>query len=139
MNARQPPGEHHHDRNKGELPRLDAEIEEQKRERNRMLRQADSLSAPAKPRPCNSPKVKATSHGHRTVRLDRPRREFTISAATKTMESAIAASTGRAGTCTKPSVAAASVMLCATVKAVTVRATRRHPRTRIISASTNSR
>ena len=36
------------------------------------------------------------------------------------MLSAIVASTGLLGTCTNPSVAAASVMLCATVKAVMV-------------------
>ena len=40
------------------------------------------------------------------------------------MLSAIAASTGGPGTLRKPSVAAPSVMLCATVKAVTVRAMR---------------
>ena len=52
---------------------------------------------------------------------------------------AMAASTGGPGTSTKPSVAAASVMLCATVNAVTVSATRRQSRTRITNASTNSR
>ena len=45
---------------------------------------------------------------------------MTISTATNTMLSAITASTGGRGTCTNPSVAAASVMLCATVNAVTV-------------------
>ena len=41
---------------------------------------------------------------------------------------------GRGGTCTNPSVAAASVTLCATVKAVTVFTSRRQPRTSRSSA-----
>jgi len=45
--------------------------------------------------------------------------------------SAMAASTGGPGTLTRSSVAAASVMLCAMVNAVTVSATRRQSRTRI--------
>ncbi len=77
-------------------------------------------SAPAKPKPCSSPNVNATSHGARSVRPRSPRRERTISAATKTMLSAMIASTGAEGTCTKPSVASASVMLCAMVNAVIV-------------------
>ena len=47
-----------------------------------------------------------------------PSRARMISSATKAIESAIAASTGFGGTWTKPRVAAAKVMLCATVKAV---------------------
>ena len=104
-----------------------------------MLRQSDLASAPAKPKPCSRPKQNATSHGQRAVSDGIPRRAFTISTATSTMLSAMAASTGGPGTWTKPSVAAASVMLCATVNAVTVSATRRQSRTRITSASTNSR
>ena len=46
---------------------------------------------------------------------------------------------GRCGTCTKPSVAAASVRLCATVNAVTVATRRRVPFTRISNARMNSR
>ena len=63
----------------------------------------------------------------------------TISAATKTMLSAMTASTGRCGTCTKPSVAAESVMLCEIVKAVTVFTSLQPPRVMMSSASTNSR
>ncbi len=55
------------------------------------------------------------------------------------MLSAITASTGAGGTCTKPSVAAPSVMLCATVNAVTVATSRRTPRTSNSNASTNSK
>ena len=55
------------------------------------------------------------------------------------MLSAMIASTGGCGTCTKPSVAAASVMLCATVKAVTVFTSFHPPRVMISSASTKSR
>jgi len=62
-----------------------------------------------------------------------------MSTATSTMLSAMAASTGGRGTSTKPSVAAANVMLCATVNAVTVSATRRQFPIRITSAKTNSR
>ena len=47
------------------------------------------------------------------------------------MLGAMAASTGGPGTLTRSSVAAASVMLCAMVSAVTVSATRRQSRTRI--------
>jgi len=42
-----------------------------------------------------------------------PRREWMISAATNTIDSAISASTGGPGTWMTPSVASASVMLCA--------------------------
>ena len=55
------------------------------------------------------------------------------------MLSAIAASTGGPGTCTKPSVARARVIECATVKAVTVTSSTRKFRTMRISAKTNSR
>ncbi len=55
------------------------------------------------------------------------------------MLSAMIASTGAEGTCTKPSVAAPSVMLCATVNAVTVATRRPMPFTISSSASTNSR
>ena len=55
------------------------------------------------------------------------------------MLSAIVASTGAGGTCTKPSVAAASVTLCASVNAVTVATSRPMPRTSSSSASTNRR
>ena len=50
-----------------------------------------------------------------------------ISAATNMMLSAMQASMGFWGTCTNPRAAAASVRLWATVNAVTVRRTRRHP------------
>lgn len=49
------------------------------------------------------------------------------------------ASTGGLGTCAHPSVAAASVMLCARVKAVTVATIRFPPRTISRSAKTKSR
>ena len=46
---------------------------------------------------------------------------------------------GGPGTCTQPSVAATSVMLCATVKAVMVAKIRLPPRTINSNASTNNR
>jgi hypothetical protein len=49
------------------------------------------------------------------------------------------ASTGADGTCTKPSVAAPRVMLCATVNAVTVATSRPTPFTSNSSANTNSK
>ena len=55
------------------------------------------------------------------------------------MLSAIAASTGRDGTVTKPSVASASVMLCASVNAVMVLISIQGPRTSRSSPQTNSR
>ena len=62
-----------------------------------------------------------------------------ISNATKAIESAIAASTGFGGTWTKPRVAAAKVMLCATVKAVMALINSRVFRAIRIRASTKSR
>ena len=81
-----------------------------------------SDSALAKPKPCSSPNVKATTHGQRAVSPISPRSRCTISTASSRMLSAIAASTGGPGTCTTPSVASASVIECATVNAVMVRA-----------------
>lgn len=66
------------------------------------------------------PKLKATIHGARAVMPSCPRRWRTISAATKTMLSAMTASTGGGGIWTQPSVAAVSVRLWERVKAVTV-------------------
>ena len=83
--------------------------------------------------------MNATTHGARAVSPGLPRSPCTISAATNTMLSAIIASTGGPGTCTQPSVAATSVMLCATVNAVTVATIRLPPRTISSNASTNSR
>ena len=51
----------------------------------------------------------------------------------------MAASTGGPGTCTTPSVASASVIECASVKAVMVHTSARVLRTIRISAKTNSR
>ena len=56
-----------------------------------------SASAPAKPKPCSRPKLKATTHGARAVRPGLPRRPWTTSAATKTMLRAMIASTGGPG------------------------------------------
>ena len=97
------------------------------------------LNAPAKPKPCSNPNVPATSHGARSVSPRSPRRLRRISDATKTMLSAIVASTGADGTCTTPSVASASVMLCATVNAVIVFTSKPTPRTMSTSARTKSR
>ena len=55
------------------------------------------------------------------------------------MLSAMTASTGGCGTCTKPSVAAESVRLCEIVNAVTVFTSFQPPRVMRSSASTNSR
>ena len=67
-----------------------------------------SASAPAKPKPCNRPKVNATTHGYLSVRLGRPRRLWVISDATNTMLNAIVASMGGPGRWTTPSVAPAN-------------------------------
>ena len=56
----------------------------------------------ANPSPCNRPKTNATTHGQRSASPARSMRPWTISAATNTMLSAIAASTGCGGTWTKP-------------------------------------
>ena len=98
-----------------------------------------SESAPAKPKPCRRPNENATNQGHRAVRLGWPADARTISQASRRMLSAIAASTGGPGTCTTPSVASASVIECATVKAVTVMTSIRRFGTMRMSASTNSR
>jgi hypothetical protein len=55
------------------------------------------------------------------------------------MLSAMLAATGGAGTCTMPSVAAASVMLCATVNAMTAHASARRRRTSSSNANRNRR
>ena len=55
------------------------------------------------------------------------------------MLKAISASTGASGTCTYPSVASASVMLWATVNAVTVFTSSQVPRVMMSSARTNNR
>ena len=83
--------------------------------------------------------MKATIHGRRAVTPSPPYRPCTISAATNTMLSAITASTGLVGTWTSPRVAAASVMLCAIVNAVTVFTSIQPPRVMSRSARTNSR
>ena len=126
-------------RDEGELPDLDAEIEEQERERNRVLRQADLAE--------RAGEAEAMQQAEREGHEPRPARRQARPAAARVHDldgdehdrQAIVASTGRPGTWTKPSVAAASVMLCAMVNAVTVMATRRHSRTRMTSARTNSR
>jgi len=48
-----------------------------------------ALSPLAKPKPCNSPKAKATTHGCRIVRLVSPRQQRTISGPRKRMLRAI--------------------------------------------------
>ena len=68
--------------------------------------------------PWRSPKAQATTQGARAAIPALPSRARMISAATKAIDSAIVASIGGGGTLTKPSAAAASVMLCAAVKAV---------------------
>ena len=50
-------------RDEGQLPELHPNVEGKQRQRNVGLRRASSTSAPAKPKPCSSPKVKATIHG----------------------------------------------------------------------------
>ena len=57
-----------------------------------------SAKAQAKPKACNRPKLKATSHGGRVVKLGFPRRAFRISTETSMMLSAMVASTGGPGT-----------------------------------------
>ena len=52
-----------------ELAQFHADLEEKKGKRDGVLREADSRNAPAKPNPCNRPKVKATTHGHVSVNL----------------------------------------------------------------------
>ena len=87
-----------------------------------------SLSAPAKPRPCSRPKAKATSHGRRAVRLcpaaprihDLHRDEHDAERDRRLDRRAGHMRRSRASP-------RASVMLCATVKAVTVSAMRFQP------------
>lgn len=74
-----------------------------------------SAKAPAKPKPCNKPKMKAISQGHLAAAPGCPFFPCTISTAKNKMLSAITASTGCCGTWMNPSVAHASVMLCAMV------------------------
>src|SRR5450631_1900170 len=78
------------------------------------------VSALAKPKPCSSPNANATTQGWRIVKLVSPRHERTISGPRNRMLNAIAAFSGMTGTSAYPSVAMASVILCATVNAVTV-------------------
>ena len=94
-----------------------------------LLRQTDLAQRAGKSQPVQQAEREGDDPGPAPVRPGRPSRPWTISAATNTMLSAIAASTGWIGTCTKPSVAAASVMLCATVNAVIVATRRRQERT----------
>ena len=68
-----------------------------------------------------------------------PRRWRTISGPRKRIDSAIAAFSGAIGAFARPSVASASVRLCATVKAVIVFTSMRQPETISSSPSTNSR
>ena len=123
-----------------QLADLDADVEEQQRERDVPFGQADLAQ--------RAGKAEAVQEAERE--RDEPRRPAvnafapaatarTISAATNTMLSAMTASTGADGTCTKPSVASASVMLCATVNAVIVLTSSHVPRVMSTSASTNSR
>ena len=79
-----------------------------------------SESAPANPKPCSKPKLRATSQGALEVRPISPRCCLASSVARKRMESAITASTGVCGTWIKPSAAMARVTLWARVKAVIV-------------------
>ena len=74
-----------------------------------------SLKAPAKPKPCRSPNAKATIQGARAVMPGFPARALRISTARNAIESAMMASTGFDGTRTRPKVAAANVMLWASV------------------------
>ena len=82
-----------------ELTRLHADIEANSASGMSPGGRPMSISAPAKPKPCSRPKVKATTHGHRAVKLGSPRFNRTISLASKMMLSAIIASTGGPGTC----------------------------------------
>jgi hypothetical protein len=105
--------EHEHER---ELAGLDSQVEEQQRERDRPVRQAD---LPQGTRESQS----AT----------------TISRASMTIESAIAASIAPRSRGTSPNTEAARVMLCATVKAVMVITSATRLRTISSKPSTNSK
>ena len=54
-----------HHANESNLSYLDADVEEEKRERDAFCGKPTSRNAPAKPSPCRSPNVNATIHGHR--------------------------------------------------------------------------
>src|SRR5205809_322889 len=76
-----------------------------------------SWSAPAKPKPCSSPKANAASHRPPATTGNR------LLSAASTTDNAIADSTQRDGSDTTPSAASDSVMECAAVNAVTTLAT----------------
>ena len=69
----------------------------------------------------------------------RPGRTRTTSTPKHMIDSAMAAFSGGPGTCTQPNVAAARVMLCATVKAVMVLTSIQRSRTISSRPRTNSR
>jgi len=92
------------------------------------------VSASANPSPWTRPNPKVTAT--RSQGRPRPNRFPT---ATHTIEAAISGSTTDAGACTSPSTARESVMLWASVKAVTMPSTRQKLDAPINSASRNSR
>jgi hypothetical protein len=73
------------------------------------------------------------------VKLVWPRQRRTISGPRNRIDSAIAAFSGKAGTCAMPKVATASVTLWATVNAVTVFTSIQRSRTISSNPSTNSK
>ena len=124
---------------KRELPGLDAEIEKEQRERDVVRRQSD-LAQRAR-------EAEAVQQSKRS--RDQPRRALGQPALAAPAAQDFrrdendaqrnVASTGADGTCTTPSVASASVMLCATVNAVIVFTSKPTPRTMSTSARTKSR
>ena len=86
-----------------------------------MLRQSYLGQGAGKAKTVQQTEAEGNEPRQRAVKPGFPCRAFRISTATSMMLSAIVASTGGPGTLTNPSVAAASVMLWAMVKAVTVR------------------
>src|SRR2546426_1126795 len=88
-----------------------------------------SARAPAKPKPCSSPKATAIAHGKRRSIVGRSTSRASSTASVRTL-SAIRTSTGRDGTFAACSAAADRVRLWPSVKAVIVCSSSREAETR---------
>ena len=124
---------------KHQLSNLDADIEEQQRNRNRRRRQANFRQRTGKAEAVQQAEREATTTDIAASDCGALAAHRTISDAINMMLKAIDASTGGPGTCTQPSVAPASVRLCAAVNAVMVHNSRLVPCTNSTRARTNNR
>ena len=137
------PHERDHDGDEGKVSELDADVEQQQRERDVPLRQPDLAQAAREAQPVQQTEAERDEPRlplrQRQARRRRPMLSHDLGAPRTRCSARSPPRPGGGGTCTNPSAARVSVTLCATVNAVTVFTSGRSRVTSSSSPSTNSR